>query len=289
MMLRWMLTNLIRQAASRKMSAAMAAAVQQAGAAPEPHSDAALPACEIAVMFATELESRDFSARLTGGTTTRCASFVEHVGEMGGMGVVVVQTGAGMEAAGSVTADVIRVHRPAWVISAGFAGALSAELRRGHFLIADRVTDAAGSQLEIGLRIDREVMQSHRHLHVGRLLSLDKLLRMPEDRLRLGRQHAALAYDMETLAVARACSQRKVRFISARIITDTVEDRLPIELERMVSPGSWALKLGTATGALFKRPSTVKDWWSYQQRGLEASDRLAKFLVGVLPQLASKR
>jgi adenosylhomocysteine nucleosidase len=73
--------------------------------------------------------------------------------------------------------------------------------------------------------------------------------------------------------------------LSVRVIADEVDDRIPVALERMSASSTWAAKLGTATGALLKRPSTVKDWWHLQQQALVASDRLAKFLGGVLPQL----
>ena len=50
---------------------------------------------------------------------------------LAGRRVTIVQAGAGRLAAARGTQALIRGHRPAWVISAGFAGALQPELRRG--------------------------------------------------------------------------------------------------------------------------------------------------------------
>jgi adenosylhomocysteine nucleosidase len=288
MMLRWMLSNFVRQAAYQKVSDAIAAATEQvSGAERDKESTEPLPPCEIALLFATNLESEDFAARLQDRVTTRCASFVEHSGRIAERGVVVAETGAGQQASGRAAEDLIAMHHPAWIVSAGFAAALRPELRRGHILMADQVADPQGNHLAVGFRIEPEVVAATRHLHVGRLLTVQQPLRTPEARRDLGERFDALAADMETLAVAQACSQHKVRFLSVRVITDAVDDRLPVEVERLLAKSSWAAKLGAATGALLKRPSSVKDWWHLQQQALQASDRLAKFLSGVLPQLTT--
>jgi adenosylhomocysteine nucleosidase len=228
MMLRWMLSNFVRQAAYQKVSDAIAAATEQvSGAERDKESTEPLPPCEIALLFATNLESEDFAARLQDRVTTRCASFVEHSGRIAERGVVVAETGAGQQASGRAAKDLIAMHHPAWIVSAGFAAALRPELRRGHILMADQVADPQGNHLAVGFRIEPEVVAATRHLHVGRLLTVQQPLRTPEARRDLGERFDALAADMETLAVAQACSQHKVRFLSVRVITDAVDDRLP--------------------------------------------------------------
>jgi adenosylhomocysteine nucleosidase len=289
MMLRWMLANLIRQAADRKISEAVTAAAEQmTGNLSGDESPAELPPCQIAVVFATNWEAEDFASRLGARTTTRCASFVEHTGTMDGVGVAVVETGVGTQAARQATEDVVAIHKPAWVVSAGFAGALAEPLRRGHVLMASEVVDGDGRCFEVGFRIAPEVMANTRGLHVGRLLTVQELLREPERRRSLGAETGALAFDMETFAVAAACRTSKTPFLSVRLISDGVDDRLPPEVEKMMSRDSWASKLGAATGAVFKKPSSVKNWWRIQQQGLQAADRLANFLAGVMPQLAAE-
>ena len=81
------------------------------------------------------------------------------------------------------------------------------------------------------------------------------------------------------------CSDEKVRFLSVRIISDGVDDELPIEIERLLDQPSFAGKLGAAAGAIFRRPSSVKDMWKLKEDAIQASDRLAKFLAGTIRQL----
>ena len=40
-----------------------------------------------------------------------------------------------------------------------------------------------------------------------------------------------------------------------------------------------------AAGAIFNRPSSVKDMWNLREEAIKASDRLAKFLEGTVEQL----
>lgn len=289
MMLRWILSDLIRQTAYQKVTDAVSAWGESSSR--DQHQSGSgreLPPCEIAVLFGTNLEAEDFASSLEERSTTRCASFVEHAGFLAGQAVVVIETGAGVRASGRAAEDVIAMHHPDWVVSAGFAAALRPELRRGHILMADQVLAAQGDPLVVGFHIDPQAIAAMRHLHVGRLVTVHQPVRQPNARRELGEQYQALAADMETAAVAEICGRHKTRFLSVRVIADQVEDRMPVEIERMMGKASWAAKLGAVTGALLKRPSSVKDWWHLQQQALLASDRLAEFLRGVLPQLTGQ-
>ena len=69
------------------------------------------------------------------------------------------------------------------------------------------------------------------------------------------------------------------------VVRDAVDDELPKEVERLLEQNSLASKLGAATGAIFNRPSSIKDMWSLKEQAIKASDRLARFLVRTLGQL----
>jgi adenosylhomocysteine nucleosidase len=120
---------------------------------------------------------------------------------------------------------------------------------------------------------------------VGRLLTVDSLLREPAERRLLAEKHGAIAVDMESFAVAEACRASGVAFMAVRIISDAVDDELPPEIEHLLAQKSFAGKLGAATGAILKRFSAAKDLWKLREDALKASDRLAKFLGGIMDQL----
>lgn len=285
MMLRWLITSYAHQAARQQIRAAVAQTLQRMSgerAGPPPEG---LPPCDVAFVLGTEVEAEGLAKRLQDKVTTRCVNFVEHMGRWCDRQVIVAECGVGAAAAQQATADVIAMHRPAWVVSAGFAAALGDDLKRGHILMADRVVDLQHHELAIGLQMDRHVVEATPGLHAGRLLTVDRLVHKPEQKRALGREYDALACDMETRAIAEACSRAQVRFLSVRVISDGIDDRWPPEIQALSDQKSWAGKLGAVTGAMFNRPSWVKDWFRLQEEAERASTRLAKFCAGMVQQL----
>lgn len=285
MILRWLITNYAHQAARQQIQTAVTQTLRRMSGertGPPPED---LPPCDVAFVLGTEVEAEGLAKQLQDKVTTRCASFVEHMGRWCDRQVIVAECGVGAAAAERATADVIAVHRPAWVVSAGFAAALGDDLKRGHILMADQVVDLQRHELAIGLQMDRRAVEATPGLHIGRLLTVDRLVHKPEQKRALGREYDALACDMETRASAEACSRAQVRFLSVRVISDGIDDRWPPEIRALSDQKSWAGKLGAVTGALFNRPSWVKDWFRLQEEAEKASTRLAKFCAGVVPQL----
>ena len=134
------------------------------------------------------------------------------------------------------------------------------------------------------LAIDFKMGESPR-VHVGRLLTVDHVIRDPQEKRTLGQRHEALAVDMESMAVAEVCRREKVRFLSVRVIIDDVDRALPRDIDLLVRKKSAAGRMGAAAGAILRRPSSVKDMWQLKEDALVASERLAKFLVGIVGQL----
>ena len=101
----------------------------------------------------------------------------------------------------------------------------------------------------------------------------------------LGRQHDALAVDMETFAVAEVCRARAVDFLAVRAISDAVDDELPPDIGKLLAQKSFAGQLGAALGSIFRRPAAVKDLFNLHQNALACSSRLAKFLGMLIQRL----
>ena len=90
---------------------------------------------------------------------------------------------------------------------------------------------------------------------------------------------------METLAVAEVCQREKQRFLAVRVVNDAVDDELPADVERLVRKKTWVRRVSAAAGTIVRRPSTVKDLWRFRETAIVCSQRLAKFLEGVVEQL----
>jgi adenosylhomocysteine nucleosidase len=297
MLLRWLVNNYLREAAQGKLQSVLAEtlrggnpAVAAAGAEAEEQKPPELaPPCDVAFIFALGVEAGGLVDKLSGTTVTKCNTFVEHAGTLQGKEIIIAETGVGAEAAAAATADVIKFHEPAWVVSAGFAAGLAEGPGKGDFLMADQVMNLKGDRLEVGLKLSPEAIAATKRLHVGRLLSVDKLISSPTEKKRLGEEHQAIAGDMESFAVAQACRELKTRFLSVRVISDGLSDELPKEVSRLMKQTTLGGKLGVAAKALFSRPQSAAEMWNLQQEALKASDRLARFLVSMLPQLTAAK
>jgi adenosylhomocysteine nucleosidase len=298
MLLRWLVQNYLREAAEGKVREVISGVVQRepnqrSVTRSEEQADDEEPAsgelgivpCEAAFLFGSGLEAGGLIDALKGSETSRHAHGTEHAGKLDGREVVVVESGVGGKAAARATRQVIKFYEPKWVISAGFAAALHDDLRRGHVLMAGEVASPAGEKLAIGIKLDPHVAEATRGLHVGRLLTIDNVIRKPAERRQLYEQHQALACDMETFAVAAACRDVGAKLISVRLITDAVDDELPPEIEHLLAQKTIAAKIGATAGALLSRFSAAKDLWQFREDAMKGSDRLAKFLRGVLAQL----
>lgn len=277
MLLRTLVGGLASDVARRSLHQAVQQATND-----QPVDDAP---CEILVLFALSVESGGLVDMLENATTTKAAAFVEHSGRLDGRRVVIVNSGVGREAARTAARDAIRLHRPAWVISAGFAGGLVDRVRRGHMVLATHVIDPEGGSLKIGLAIDPQTLEANDRLHAGALLTVDQILATEQAKRGAGEAYNAIACDMETSAVAQVCVKEKARLLSVRIVSDAVDDQLPPEVAALISQKTWAGKIGAATGALLKRPSSALDMWQLKEEALKATDRLARFLRGMISQL----
>jgi adenosylhomocysteine nucleosidase len=302
MLLRWLVNNYLRDAAHEKVREVMSDVLterqprkaaqpvesgEKALVASDDESDDEFIPCEVAFIFALGVESGGLIDCLKGEETSRHKHGIERAGKLDGREVVIVESGIGAAAAAKATRAAIEFYQPRWVISAGFAGALHEDLRRGHVLMADNVASESGEQLSVGIKLDPQVLAATKGLHVGRLLTVDRLVRHASERHKLHEKHAALACDMETFGVAQACRDAGTRLLSVRIISDAVDDELPPEIEHLLSQKTLAGKIGAAAGAVMRRWGAAKDLWNLREDALKASDRLAKFLRGVVGQLGS--
>jgi adenosylhomocysteine nucleosidase len=283
-MWQYLLKNWLRAQAQEKVAEAVqqrAEEVKSGGSPPAP--------CDVGLVFALGIEAGGMIDLMSDVVSIQGHGLTAHEGTLDDRRLIVMQSGAGREAAARATEALISGHQPQWVVSAGLAGGLSKDVPRGDFLMANHVADVEGNSMAIDFHIDADVLAGLPHLHVGRLLTVDAIVRTPEEKRSLATKHNAVAVDMETTAVADVCRHQHVRFLSVRIISDGTDDQLPKEVEHLLRQKTTASRLGAAAGAMFRRPSSVKDMLKLKEDALVLSDQLAVFLQGVLPQLPVRK
>lgn len=290
MLLRALLANYVRQTVQKKLMESVA----QAASAPVndsgfgPHDEdqpREQQPFSVAILFGLGVESGGLIDVVEGLSTAKTAIATYHAGTLADHRVLVAEMGVGRQTATNVTVDVLDRFHPDWVIAAGFSSGMVDDLRRGAILMPNRITAAGDGELEVALNYNPHETAAERGFHVGRLLTWDNEVRTQTEKRRLAKEFDAVACDMESFAVANVCKHRKVRFLATRVISDTVHDELPKDVEVAIQQKSFAGKLGATTAAIFNRFSSVKDLWQMREDALIASDRLAHFLTAVVARL----
>ncbi len=238
---------------------------------------------DVGIVAALPIEVAPLIARLH---DTRKYSSERHTiieGLCGPKLVTLIVTGPGRKAARRGTELLLAGHRPRWVVSAGFAGALDPALGRNEVLLPDEVLDPDGNLARVGLEVHEEV--SGPRIRAGRLATVDEIVRTVAEKAELRERTGAVAVDMETAAVARVCADRGVRFLGLRIISDVADVDLPPEILTILGP-SGGYRVGAALGAIWKRPGSLKDLFRLREHALEAARKLgevANWAIGRLP------
>jgi len=294
MVWQYLLRGWIQQAATQKLHEAAAEAVREhssgastAGAADLPEGETL--ACDIGFVYALGIEMGGLEDKLEMKRVIKAGGYKIRHGKFQNRTVAMIESGPGREAAAKATSVLIAGHRPNWIVSTGFAGGLVEGFARRDFLLASEIVDRAGGKLLVDFQVSSQSLAATPHVRVGRLITVDEIVRTKPEKLALGVSAGAMAVDMETYAVAEVCRKERVRFMSVRIISDGVDDELPKEVERLLGMKSTAGRIGAALGAIVNRPGSVKDLWKLKEDAIRASDRLAKFLEGIVAQLPADK
>ncbi len=197
--------------------------------------------------------------------------------------VALVLTGMGRARAQRGAEVLLAGHRPRWIISAGFGGALDPSLKRNDVVLAARGRQSRRpDRFAIDLAIPPEA--EAQGLKTGRLVTVNEIVRKASDKAELRQRPGPTSLTWRPRAVAALCEERGVKFLSVRAISDEAGVDLPPEILAIVGP-TGGVRIGATIGALWKRPSSVKDLLGLRQHATEAAERLAAFLVGTFPRL----
>src|SRR5437762_4674402 len=156
----------------------------------------------IAVTFALPAESSAFIRLLKGvkrdgallfGNIERRTPNVGHPT----LQLCILHTGVGKTKCAERIENFLHTEKLELLIASGFCGGTNDELRPGDLVIAENASDP-----EL-LQKAREILSS---AIVGKIHSADRIIDPATDRYRIGREHAAVAVDMETETITRLCA-----------------------------------------------------------------------------------
>lgn len=240
----------------------------------------------IAVTFALPVESVGFLRWLTNKTRIERNGLRIIRGQIDHWTIEVVHTGVGVKlcqqrlgkflsGAGRIRGVEQDQHFD-YLISAGFAGALTDQIQPGDLLLAKNFST---------IRLREQLSLSTSPIHVADLLTVPALIHSREERNKLALTSGAVAVDMETEFISRACTACGIPLLSLRVISDTPRNLFPapanilFDIERQQTR---MLKLATH---LLVHPSRVPRLVQFARRIARARKILADALVKVVRNL----
>jgi adenosylhomocysteine nucleosidase len=195
-------------------------------------------------------------------------------------GVVVASTGEGPRNAARATAALCARHRPALLLGAGVAGALTADLGVGDLLVAHRILDECG-EVAPGPDARRVVHAAAKPgARQGTLLTVESPFVTAVEKAaaaaRIGVPPAAV--DMESSAWARAAAALAIPYVVVRIISDGAEEELPGYLSRCMDSQGAIRRSAVAFQAIL-HPRSIPQLRRMRSVIRDCADRLASFVA----------
>lgn len=170
----------------------------------------------IAITFALPTESSGLCRKLCDGRSENDLL----LGKLENRDVAVLHTGVGITKCSSRMEQLLHKARPRLVISSGFAGAVSNNLRIGDLILAENFSDP-------GLLQRAKEILSGRNVSAVKLFTAASIIDSIEERNKITRESDAAAVDMETGSISEICRVHGVPVLSLRAISDTPNDPLP--------------------------------------------------------------
>jgi nucleoside phosphorylase len=234
----------------------------------------------IAVTFALPAESREFLRSVSNKSRDDHNGINTIRGKIDDRAVEVLHTGVGEKVCRQRIGKFLQDQQFDYLVSAGFAGALTDDLRVGDLLLAQNFST-------IDLR-ERWSSLSTLPIHLVDILTPPAIIDSGKERMKLARASGAGAVDMETEFIARTCAKLGVPLLSLRVISDTPQHLFPapanvlFDIERQQTH---MLKLATY---LLANPSRIPHLVRFAKRIARARRILATALVDVLRALPVK-
>lgn len=146
------------------------------------------------------------------------------IGDLYGQPVIVAETGVGIRRARTGASLIIQKFKPSQILVAGFAGALSSELKVGDIILGEEVISLVKNET---LKLRNEISLPNGDFKKGRILTESRFISEKNEKIRLSEESKALVVDMETWGIAEAARQSKTPVMSIRSVSDTVNEILP--------------------------------------------------------------
>lgn len=226
----------------------------------------------IVFAFAMPHEAEGLTSHLIGLRSAGIPGQPCYRGTLGGREIAVAVLGMGEKMACTNALVVLEHFNPTLFVLAGYGGGLVPELRRGCVVVLEN-----HSSPEMFQRISARVGCT-----AARCVTVEKVVHQRKQREALAQSSGCQVVDMETAAVAAKVVAHGTPFLAVRVISDTLEDRLPGQALEM----GWDAEKNCATPLrlllrLLSHPGDILPFVLFVCRLGLIRKRLTDFLVEV--------
>jgi len=234
----------------------------------------------IAVTFALPAESQEFLRSLGSKSQVNRNGIRTIRGRSDHHAIEVLHTGVGEKVCRQRVAKFLEEQHFNYLISAGFAGALSDDLQIGDLLLAKNFSTVDLSETP--------ALLSGSPIHIADLLTVPALIHSREERNKLGLTSGAAAADMETEFIAHACSARGIPLLSLRVISDTPHHLFPVPANVLFDIERQQTRISKLATHLLANPGRVPHLVRFAKQIARARRILASALADVLRALPER-
>jgi adenosylhomocysteine nucleosidase len=242
----------------------------------------------ICILGALKEEIAGFKGRMTINHRLKFGTADVFLGFWEGKSIVLVRTGMGRIKAGGALAQVLDKYSLSMVISIGYAGGCHSDIKAGDLLVANKFLngpkqDELPKEIKVASCLAgkaEKVRPSNKFAtYAGRLMTMDRVVRRPEEKNVLGKAYGAIAVDMETSTLATMAAERNLPFLSVRAISDTVHQEL-VDVSKLTEDGEISpLKAGWY---VLTHPGSIPTFISLQEIARRGTKNITEFLIAFL-------
>jgi len=226
----------------------------------------------IVVTFALPTESSAFIRFLK--NVRRDGAVVRGNVEHRTLDICVVHTGVGAATCEERLGNFLRAETPELLIASGFCGGTTDELHPGDLVIADNASELS--------RKARAILPG---AAVGKIHSVDRIVDPAVDRYEIGREHGAIAIDMETKTITRLCAERSIPVLALRVISDSPAAPFPAPPNVLFDIEAQRTKFTALVAYLARDPASAVRLAQFLQQITRAKTKLADALCAVIHAL----
>jgi len=192
-----------------------------------------------------------------------------------------IETGIGQRNADRVVRQPLDQKSVHAVIHVGLAGALSPLLQVGDLVIGKEVHGTSSFEpsptlLAAALQIRLDGVRAY----TGTVITQDEILFRGADKQRLALEHplnAVGCVDMESAAIAAACSERQIPFLVVRSISDRLDEDLPLDFN-CFHDRNGNLMIGKLLASSALHPASLPGLVELRRRTRLCAEHLARFV-----------